>query len=93
MKLDKKEVEHIADLARIELTDQEKSKFSQQLTQILDWIDQLAEVDTKEIGVGLRNDLSNITAEDEIATFTEADSLTASFPEVQDNQLKVKGIK
>ncbi|MBX4211380.1 MAG: Asp-tRNA(Asn)/Glu-tRNA(Gln) amidotransferase subunit GatC [Candidatus Yanofskybacteria bacterium] len=44
-----KEVQKIADLARIKLTDQEKEKLPQELSSILDYINQLNEVDTEGI--------------------------------------------
>ncbi|MBI2627118.1 MAG: Asp-tRNA(Asn)/Glu-tRNA(Gln) amidotransferase subunit GatC [Parcubacteria group bacterium] len=43
------DVEHIARLARIELTEVEKEKFAKELAKILDFIDQLNKVDTENI--------------------------------------------
>jgi aspartyl-tRNA(Asn)/glutamyl-tRNA(Gln) amidotransferase subunit C len=45
----KEQVEHIAKLARIELTEKEKEKFSNELSSILDYVDKLNKVDTKNI--------------------------------------------
>jgi len=47
--ISKKQVEHIAKLARIELTNQEKEKFTKELSSILDYVEQLNKVDTKDI--------------------------------------------
>lgn len=44
-----KEVEHIAKLARLNLSDSEKEKFQKELSLILDYIEKLKEVDVKEI--------------------------------------------
>lgn len=93
MKLKKEEIEHIANLARLQLTAKEKEKFSHQLTEILDWIDQLKEVDTETIGVGLKSDLTNVLREDVIKPFSDTATLHHSFPEKQDNYLQVKGMK
>lgn len=46
MALTKDEVRHIAHLARLRLSDEEVGKFSNQLTDILGWIEMLNEVDT-----------------------------------------------
>jgi aspartyl-tRNA(Asn)/glutamyl-tRNA(Gln) amidotransferase subunit C len=59
-KLTKDEVRHIAKLARLNLSDEEIDKFSTELTSILDYIDMLKEVDTKDVEpteqvTGLRN--------------------------------------
>ena len=48
-KLTGDEVRHIAKLARLELTDDEVSRFTTELTSILSYIDQLREVDTKDV--------------------------------------------
>ncbi len=49
MKLDLAQVEHIAELAKLELTDKEKSIFQEQLSAILDYADRLNQVDTSAI--------------------------------------------
>ena len=49
MKLSLAEVEHIANLARLELTAEEKEKYRQQLSAILDYAVRLQEVDTSGI--------------------------------------------
>lgn len=43
------EVRHIAQLARLKLSDEEVNKFATQLTDILGWIDMLNEVDTEGV--------------------------------------------
>jgi len=49
MGLTLKEVEHIADLARLDLTDAEKEQYREQLSAILDYAQSLQEVDTANI--------------------------------------------
>ena len=49
MPLTLKEVEHIANLARLELTDEEKRLYREQLSAILDYFAQLRELDTSGI--------------------------------------------
>jgi aspartyl-tRNA(Asn)/glutamyl-tRNA(Gln) amidotransferase subunit C len=49
MTLSLSEVEHIARLARLDLTDDEKERYRQQLSAILDYIAQLQELDTQAI--------------------------------------------
>ena len=44
-----KEIQHIAKLARIDLTKQEKTKFKKELSSILDYIKQLNKLDTEGI--------------------------------------------
>ena len=49
MSLTLEEVEHIADLARMRLTDDEKARYRQQLSAILDYVAQLQALDTSGI--------------------------------------------
>jgi len=47
--ISKKEVEHVALLARLSLSEDEKEKFAKQLSQILEHAGKIAELDTKDI--------------------------------------------
>lgn len=49
MTLTLEEVEHIANLARLELSAEEKARYREQLSAILDYIQQLQELDTSGI--------------------------------------------
>lgn len=49
MAVDREEVLHIAKLARLRLTDAEVEAFGAQLSNILDYVDQLDELDTSGI--------------------------------------------
>jgi aspartyl-tRNA(Asn)/glutamyl-tRNA(Gln) amidotransferase subunit C len=49
MPLSRQQVEHVARLARLNLTPQEIDRYTTELTVILGYIDQLAEVDTSGI--------------------------------------------
>jgi aspartyl-tRNA(Asn)/glutamyl-tRNA(Gln) amidotransferase subunit C len=51
MTLTLKEVEHIALLARLDLTQEEKERYQQQLSDILDHVAQLQALDTSQIEV------------------------------------------
>jgi aspartyl-tRNA(Asn)/glutamyl-tRNA(Gln) amidotransferase subunit C len=47
--LSKEEIEHIAMLARLSLTEEEKELFGAQLSSILDYMEKLNELDTENI--------------------------------------------
>ncbi|MBI5643405.1 MAG: Asp-tRNA(Asn)/Glu-tRNA(Gln) amidotransferase subunit GatC [Deltaproteobacteria bacterium] len=49
MAITKKDVLHVADLARLELTEEEKDLYTDQLTRILNYVEKLSELDTKGI--------------------------------------------
>jgi len=47
--ISQKEVEHVAQLARLELTEAEKARFAEQLSHILTYVDQLQGVSTEGV--------------------------------------------
>ena len=66
-KLTKNEVLHIAKLGKLELSVSEVEKFSDQLSDILKYVEQLNEVDTKGVEPTAQvTGLSNVMAEDKI---------------------------
>jgi len=56
MKIDKKTTLKIAKLSRIRIKEEEIDEFSSQLSSILDWVEQLNEVNTENI-----NPLNNVS--------------------------------
>lgn len=63
------QVRHIAKLARLNLTNEEVAKFAPELTSILDYIDMLQEVDTKNVEASTQvTGISNGNRADEIRT-------------------------
>jgi len=49
MQIDEATVRHIARLARIKIGEQEAANLERELTAILDWVDQLGEVNTDNV--------------------------------------------
>ena len=49
MSLSKEQVQHIAMLARLKLTDEEYAESVQKLSKIVDFVDQLSEADTRDV--------------------------------------------
>jgi len=49
MSLTLEEVEHIAQLARLELTEEEAARYREQLSAILDYVAKLQELDTSDV--------------------------------------------
>ena len=64
--LSKKEVEHISWLAHIELSDEEKTLFTEQFNQILDYFKKIDMIDTEGIQPTYHVlDLKNVNRKDE----------------------------
>ncbi|MFA5076456.1 MAG: Asp-tRNA(Asn)/Glu-tRNA(Gln) amidotransferase subunit GatC [Patescibacteria group bacterium] len=95
MKLSQKDVEHIAKLAAIDLTADEKKKFAKQLSAILDYVEQLKEVDTSKVAPTFQvTGLEDVSRADESATKDPlvSQSIKDNWPEHQDNLIKVRGV-
>ena len=62
-----KDVEHVAKLARLELTEEEKEKFTKQLGDVLKHVDAMNEVDTANVEpMAHAIDFVNVMREDEV---------------------------
>ena len=95
MKLTPQKIEEIAKLARLELSEKERSMYAEQLSAVLDYIEQLNEVDTDNVLETCQvTGLKNITRADipnncDLVTRTK---IISAFPEKLDKVLKVKAV-
>ncbi|OGB75288.1 hypothetical protein A2810_00355 [candidate division Kazan bacterium RIFCSPHIGHO2_01_FULL_49_10] len=94
MKLPKSEVEHIALLARIELTEAEKQHYADQLSAILGYVDELKKLNIKDVAdVGQITGLTNQLAKDEIkGCELSRDELLKNAPMTERGYIKVKSV-
>ena len=88
-----KDIENLAELAKIELTDIEKEALLVDLDGILDYVKQISEADVPDIEVGYTN--KNVWRED-LPVSGELDFshdlMVEQFPDAQDGFVKVKKI-
>lgn len=94
-RINSEQVEHIAKLARIELKEKEKEKFTNDLSSILDYVDKLNQVDTSNIeSISQITGLENILREDEVKKdkLAVADKILKEAPVKKDNYFKVPKI-
>jgi len=95
MKLSKEEIQHIANLARLELSDEEIVVYGEQLSNILNYIGQLQEVDTTGVEPTAQvTGLEDVFREDKIVEWNkkEVDLALKQSPEMENEQTKVKRI-
>jgi len=95
MKLKIKDIQHIANLARLELTKVEEKKYGEQLSAVLDYVEQLQEVDVNNIEPTAQvTGLSNVLREDKIKDWDEQERNMAlkQAPGMVDGQIEVKRI-
>ena len=85
MKIDKSEVEHVARLARLEIGESEKDPFSEQLSQILKYMDQLGVVDTEGIPqTATVREQTNVFQDDVPHSCLSTEQATANAPQTED---------
>lgn len=95
MQLSQKEVEHIAHLARLDLSVEEKKKYAQQLTDILNYIDQLQEVDTTGVAPTYQvTGLGDVVRADKVVSCdTETQQqMQHNWPDREGNHIRVKAV-
>lgn len=91
--LDPAQVHKIAHLARLEITPLEEVQFAQQLSSILDYFEQLGELDTTNVDPMTRAiELSNITRTDAQQIFGDRRSLLEQAPEPEGDFFRVPRI-
>lgn len=95
MALTHEQIEHIAHLARLALKKDEKEKFRDQLSAILDYFEKLAKVDTKDVPIISQiTGLKNVAREDEVKNCDPEtrELLLENMPIKEGDLLKVKAV-
>jgi aspartyl-tRNA(Asn)/glutamyl-tRNA(Gln) amidotransferase subunit C len=98
MALTKKDVEHVARLARLALSEEEKERYTQQLGQILTYIEKMSALDTQNVAPTSHVlPLSNVWREDKVEpstseTLGSPEEILANAPESEGSLFKVKKV-
>lgn len=87
------EVKKVAQLARIELRGGEVEKFQSDLSSVLDYVDELKNVDTDGLEiVSSVTGLENVERLDKAVMIDYQDDITKNAPQSKDKYYKVKSI-
>jgi aspartyl-tRNA(Asn)/glutamyl-tRNA(Gln) amidotransferase subunit C len=90
MAISKDEVLHVASLARLELSDDEVERFTEQLGAILEAVGKVSELDLTGVEpLSHPLDLVNVWAEDEPRPSLPLDEALANAPESEDDHFRV----
>ncbi|RPI71597.1 MAG: Asp-tRNA(Asn)/Glu-tRNA(Gln) amidotransferase subunit GatC [Ignavibacteriales bacterium] len=85
-----KDVEHIAELARLKFSKEELESYTHQLNQILAYVDKLNEADTENVEpLSYPVEGSNIFREDELKPSVSRDEALKNAPDQDDEFFKV----
>ncbi len=93
MALTNEQVEHVALLARLGLSDAERERMREQLSSILDHIDQLRAVDTSNVAPTAQViPLDPILREDIVEPSLTIEQVLANAPRSENGYIKVRAI-
>jgi aspartyl-tRNA(Asn)/glutamyl-tRNA(Gln) amidotransferase subunit C len=92
--LQRDDILKLAQLARLDLTDEEIDEYKSELSAILGYVEQLQSVDVGNLKpTNQVTGLENVYREDEIIDYGyDPKDLLSNVPSVKDNQIKVKRV-
>jgi len=94
MKLSAEEIKHIAELSRLDLSDEEVEKYRVELGKILEYVKILNEVETKKVDITVQvSGLMDVFRKDEAKSWPQDElELALNQGEREDGSLKVKRV-
>jgi aspartyl-tRNA(Asn)/glutamyl-tRNA(Gln) amidotransferase subunit C len=91
--LNREQVHKVALLARLELSAEEEEQYAGQMSSILDYFEQLSELDTDNVEPTTRAiDMSNITRTDTQSDYQNLEGIFAAAPDREEDFFKVPRI-
>ena len=93
MSLSRQEVEKVSLLARLRLSEQELDLMTSQLGQIVEYVEQLSELDTENVEpMAHAVAIQNVFADDEVAASLDRDQALANAPKRDDECYRVPAV-
>ena len=93
MSITLKDVDHVANLARLELSDSEKAQFTDQLNAILKYAEKLNELNTDHVEPTSHVfELVNVMREDVQKESLSIEKVLLNAPDEEDDQIKVPAV-
>lgn len=90
MKVTKETIEHAADLARLNISEAEKEKFTSEMEKIISYVDKLNELDTTNVKpMEHVIPMQNVLREDVVTDSFDRDELLKSAPSHENGCYKV----
>lgn len=88
-----RDVERVAALSRLELSESEKERYAQQLDAILKFVDQLNRLDTNDVDPTTHViPLANVMRDDEVRPSWPLEDVFRNAPDEEDGQFKVPSV-
>jgi aspartyl-tRNA(Asn)/glutamyl-tRNA(Gln) amidotransferase subunit C len=93
MAISRDDVEHVARLARLELTPEEIETFRGQLSAVLERAERIQALDLDDVPPTAHPiELTNVWRDDAVRPFLETDAILAVAPSVEDGKFRVPQI-
>jgi aspartyl-tRNA(Asn)/glutamyl-tRNA(Gln) amidotransferase subunit C len=90
MRLTPEEVEHVALLGRLKLTEEERAQFTTQLNSILEYFEQLQQIDTTGVPpMSHAVEITNVFREDEPQPALSPEEALQNAPDREENYFQV----
>lgn len=89
------EVKHIAELARLGISDDEQEKLRNELGSILEMVDKLKQVDVSKVEISAHSQLIQNTMREDVVKKQEkdvVDQLVSGLPDKEGRHAKVKAV-
>ena len=91
--IDREQVHKVALLARLDLTPEEEDQFTTQMGSILDYFEQLSELDVSNVEPTTRAiDVSNVTRADQLQPYSDRETILNQAPDQEGDFFKVPQI-
>lgn len=93
MSIDRKTVNHVALLARLALSEEERERLGDQLSAILEHINVISEADTSQVPARAHIlPLENIMRADEAKSYANSQALVEQAPAHEDSFIRVRAV-
>ena len=92
-RISKEQVKHVANLARLAITEEKTEKLTKQLDSIITFAEQLNELDTENVEPTTHVlHMKNVLREDKASQGLPREEVLKNAPDHQDGQIRVPGI-
>lgn len=93
MSINREQVEHVAKLARLSLSEEEKTQFTTQLNDILQFAEKLNELHTDDVEPTSHvYPVTNVMREDVVKPSLTQEKVLANAPDQQDGYIRVPAV-
>lgn len=93
LKLSENEIRHVAKLANLDLSNEEVEKFQKQLSEVLDYVEVLNELNTDNVEPTSQvTGLENVTREDEVKSSLTLEEALSGAPKTEKEMFETQAV-